>query len=123
MDQRSRRLLIGGALFLEAAEKAQTTKEHYSDHFRFRQRSTLSHYVNGFLDAMALLLVPSPGGNFVTACSLDLPLDSHPSPQKPQEFTLRIARNGAFSSHDDQALKDSAGRIIELMQGGERLYA
>ena len=72
---------------------------------------------------MALLLVPSPGASFVTACSLDVQLDDRSSHQKPQAYTIRITRNGAFSKREGQALKDFAGRIIKLMQNSERLYA
>ena len=80
MDQKSRTILIGGALLLQLIDQAQKKPQHDSQLFWFRgdlKRSdhhAFAEVVKGLLDSMSLLLVPKPGGPFVTACGLDLPL-------------------------------------------------
>ena len=71
---------------------------------------------------MALLLVPMPGGDYVTACSLDLRLVDRPARPGSQTFILRIARNGNFNQRDNQKPKDLAGKIIQFIQAG-RLHS
>ena len=72
MDEDSRSVLIGGALFLQSE---RPTTSIIQDYPWFRRDSSRSHHtfaglVRGFLDSMALLLVP-PGAGAV-GCCLDL---------------------------------------------------
>src|SRR5437660_255572 len=121
MDQESRRLLIGGSLFLQSNYQGQGTAERYSGTFWFREeryQNSFASYIKRFLDSIALLLVPTQGAEFVTACTLDLPPVDPPA----QTFTLRIARNGSFAPIEDQKSKHLATTIIEYIQTGGPLY-
>ena len=82
MDQDSRKILIGGAVFLEKHGQAQEQAQDHSR--RFTQRATLTQSnpefaetVKILLDSMSLFLTTGGGSPFITACSLDLPRDEH----------------------------------------------
>ena len=99
---------------------------HHSDDFWFLQRSkpnSFAGFVKRFLDSIALLVVPRPGAEFVTACALDVALVEQLARQNLPALTLRIARNGDFALHDDQRFKNLAAKIVEFIQTGGRLHA
>ena len=80
MDQDSRSLLIGGALFLQSEHPVKLLAQQRRRFRQFPARSldTFGGLVERFLDSMALFLVP-PGGGSVTACCLDVPLAGRPA--------------------------------------------
>ena len=155
MDQKLRAALIGGALFLESVEQDQADSQpHYSRSWSqgdpSQSNRILDKDAKRFLDSMALLLAWKRGSSFVTACSLDRPVDpraqpanwstpKHPGPddtvpttdattgegyqdQEPPNFTLRIARNGPFKDSQNQKLCDFAADMINPGERGEQFH-
>lgn len=70
-------------MILELHKPSQQPKYRYSkDSGWFKIPNTDGELINRFLDALALLSTPAPGGRNVTACALDrtfLPKDESPS--------------------------------------------
>ena len=151
MDQNSQNLPIGEALFL-CSERPATFSAQDDPWFRqdlAESQDTSAGLLEGFLDSMALFLVP-PGAGSVVGCCLDLPLADqstpiHPAPgdtalatctndtntstgegypdQGPPTATLRITRTSQSTASQDQQQKDLAMDIINFLQRGMRLHA